>query len=389
MAKIIVVVTELDLGGVTTSAINFCNEMAKRGNEVTLLNMNKGEAYPQRLCGEVEKAELSGMPVLWNLDAARLRAASLPQKLWLVLIAVFKKILNRCNKWYNVAFFRYQVAGQYDIAIAFRQCNPCYYFTLNCIQAKSKVAFIHGHYESVGKISTFDRFFEKFDVVNCVSKACCAEFKQHYPEIEDKFSVVYNMFPVEEIENLSLEEATVSINRNRFTIVTVSRIENVSKGTERIAEICVQLEKLGFEFTWYVLGDGPDFKENVRFVQENGLEDRLVYCGAVSNPHAIVRKCDLSVLPTRGEAYSMTVIESQIVGTPIVVARYDGVEEAVQHGISGLIAEQSVESLSEMIAACIQNRGRILDTMRLNLQKMHFDNENAYRQFMQTIDAVE
>lgn len=59
------------------------------------------------------------------------------------------------------------------------------------------------------------------------------------------------------------------------------------------------------------------------------MAEYLVYCNAVKNPHAIVAKCNLSVLPTRGEAYSMTVIESQILGVPIVVSAYDGVEEAV------------------------------------------------------------
>ena len=113
-----------------------------------------------------------------------------------------------------------------------------------------------------------------------------------------------------------------------------------------------------------------------------------MYCGSVSNPHAFVKNCDLSVLPTRGEAYSMTVIESQIVGTPIVVAKYDGVEEAVQMYKSGLIAEQTIESMTDMIAMCIQNKDGILDIMRSNLKKKCFDNENAYWQFIQTIDAV-
>lgn len=389
MAKIIVVMPDMDLGGITTSVINFCNKLVEKGNEVSFLNMNNRQEYSGSISDKVRKVQLSGMSIMWNLDVSKMRKASFFQKIWLTPVAVVKKIQNRRHKWLDFVFYQYQVSGEYDIAVAFRQCSPCYYFTLNCIQAKTKVAFIHGNLQTMGDVSSFEHFFEEFDVVNCVSKACCDGFRKQYPEIAQKFSFVYNMFPTEEIRKRALEDPIISLAKDNFLIVTVSRIENETKGTDRIIEICKLLKEHGHRFIWYVLGDGPDFKENVREVKAAGLEDRLVYCSSVSNPHAIVKNCDLSVLPTRGEAYSMTVIESQIVGTPIVVAKYDGVEEAVQVYKSGLIAEQTIESMTDMIAMCIQNRDGILDIMRSNLKKMCFDNENAYWQFMQTIDAVE
>ena len=388
MAKIIVVVPDMDLGGITTSVINFCNELVEKGNVVSFLNMNNGQGDSGELSDKVRRLRLSGMPAMWNLDASKMREASFFQKIWLAPIAVVKKIQNRRHKWLDFIFYRYHVSEEYDIAVAFRQCSPCYYFTLNCIQAKTKVAFIHGNLQTMGDVSSFEHFFKEFNVVNCVSKACRDGFRKQYPEIAQKFSFVYNMFPTEEIRRRALEQPLISLETNNFLIVTVSRIENETKGTDRIIEICKLLKEHGHQFIWYVLGNGPDFNENVRKVKAAGLEDRLVYCGSVRNPHAIVKNCDLSVLPTRGEAYSMTVIESQIVGTPIVVAEFDGVEEAVQMYQSGLIASQTIESITDMIAMCIQNQDGILDIIRSNLKKMSFNNENAYWQFMQTIDAI-
>lgn len=388
MAKIIVVVPDMDLGGITTSVINFCNELVEKGNEVSFLNMDNGQEYSGSISNKVQRVQLSGMSIMWNLDASKMRDASFFQKIWLVPVAVLKKIQNKRHKWLDFIFRGYQILGEYDVAVAFRQCSPCFYFTLNCIQAKSKVAFVHGNLRTMGDVSSFEHFFKDFDVVNCVSKACCDGFRKKYPEIAQKFSFVYNMFPTEKIRKQALEEPVISLPKDNFLIVTVSRIENKTKGTDRIIEICKLLKENGHQFIWYVLGNGPDFRENVRAVKEAGLEDRLVYCGSISNPHSIVKNCDLSVLPTRGEAYSMTVIESQIVGTPIVVAKYDGVEEAIQMYKSGLITEQTIENMTDIIAMCIQNKDGILDIMRSNLKKMCFDNENAYRQFMQTIDAV-
>ena len=43
MKKILVVVTDLNLGGVTTSVINFCNELSSRGESVHFLNMGMND----------------------------------------------------------------------------------------------------------------------------------------------------------------------------------------------------------------------------------------------------------------------------------------------------------------------------------------------------------
>lgn len=388
MAKIIIVMPDMDLGGITTSAINFCNELVKKGNEVYFLNMNNGKEYSDRFSNKVQWVRLSGWSVMWNLDAPKMREASFLERILLIPVAIIKKIQNRRQKWLKFIFNRYQVSGEYDVAVAFRQCSPCYYFTLNCIKAKFKVAFIHGNLKTMGDVSSFEHLFEKFDIVNCVSKSCRDGFKKQYPKIAQKFSFVYNMFPTEEIRKQALERPIISIEKDNFSIVTVSRIENKTKGTDRIIEICRLLKKRGHRFVWYVLGDGPDFTDNMQEVQNAGLQDILIYCGSVSNPHAIVKNCNLSVLPTRGEAYSMTIVESQIVGTPIVVAQFDGVEEAVQMYKSGLIANQTIESIADSITMCIQNQDGILDTMRSNLKKMCFDNENAYLQFMKIIEVV-
>jgi len=38
--KILVVAPDTNVGGITTSAVNFCNELSKRGNDVYFLDMS-------------------------------------------------------------------------------------------------------------------------------------------------------------------------------------------------------------------------------------------------------------------------------------------------------------------------------------------------------------
>lgn len=382
MKKVLVVVPDMNLGGVTTAVINFCNELHKRGNTVAFLNMGKENPEAEnKIHGSVRRLRLTGMASNWQLGIQDVKSAPLLKKAKLTPLAILKKLTNHSEKWLNIVFKNGCIEEEYDAAIAFRQCAPCYYFVLNCTKAKKKAAFIHGNLKSMGNVSSFEAYFGRFDSVACVSKACADGFREKYPQIQDKFSYVYNMFPVEDIKNMADAPCPISVDKAKFNIVTVSRVENASKGTERIPVICEKLKEKGYHFCWYVLGDGPDYALDKQEAHERGLDDVLLFCGAIDNPHCVVKKCDLSVLPTKGEAYSMTVIESMIVGTPIVVSRYDGVEEAVSDGIIGLIAEQSAESIGEKVALCMEKSNNVLNTMRENLRQQAFHNDKAYEQF--------
>lgn len=386
MKKILVVVSDMNLGGVTTSVINFCNELQNRGNIVHFLNMGKANSEAEaKINTEVKRLSLVGLAAKWNLGMETIRNTSVWRKLGLLPLALVKKMTNHSEKWLNIVFRNYCIEEQYDVAVAFRQCATCYYFVLNCVKSSVKLGFIHGNLKTMGNVSSFDSYFKRFDRIACVSKACRDGFRERYPQIREKFAYVYNMFPVEDIKKMASEPCPISIDKDKFNIVTVSRVENASKGIERIPVICELLKKKGYSFRWYVLGDGPDYELDKQDAHERGLDDILVFYGASDNPHCIVKNCDLSVLPTKGEAYSMTVIESMIIGTPIVVSQYDGVEEAVINGENGLVAEQSIDSLYELIANCIENQSLLQSKMHKQLKSQRFNNYIAYRQFLECV----
>ena len=389
MKKILVVVSDMNLGGVTTSVINFCNELQNRGNIVHFLNMGKANSEAEaKINTEVKRLRLVGLAAKWNLGMETIRNTSGLRKLEVLPLALVKKMTNHSEKWLNIVFRNYCIEEQYDVAVAFRQCAPCYYFVLNCVKSAVKLGFIHGNLKTMGNVSSFDSYFERFDSIACVSKACRDGFRERYPQIREKFAYVYNMFPVEDIKKTASEPCPISIDKDKFNIVTVSRVENASKGIERIPVICELLKKKGYSFRWYVLGDGPDYELDKQDAHERGLDDILVFYGASDNPHCIVKNCDLSVLPTKGEAYSMTVIESMIIGTPIVVSRYDGVEEAVLDGINGLIAEQSAESLEKKVSLCMEEGNNILKSIRENLRRQIYNNDIAYNQFIDILNEL-
>lgn len=386
MKKILVVVTDLNLGGVTTSVINFCNELSSRGESVHFLNMGMNDnAVISQMNPSIKHLRLMGLQKRWNLGAKTLKTTSGLEKMSLYPLVVIKKLTNRSEKWLNVVFHNYCIPKEYDAVVAFRQCAPCYYFALNCVNAKKKIGFIHGALEHMGDISTWDRYFPELDKIACVSKACCEEFRNKYVEQKDRFAYVYNMFPIDDIRKKAKEEPNIVFSPEKFNIVTVSRIENATKGTDRIASVCKMLKDEGLSFHWYLLGDGPDMDYVVEEINQLEIEDVITLCGVQSNPHSYVKRADLSVLPTHTEAYSMTVIESLIVGTPMILTSYPGAEEAIQDGVNGFIVEQDDKALFEKIRQCILDIEKI-EILKKSIFKKTISNDQAVNQFMSLIE---
>ncbi len=380
--KILVVVPDMLLGGVTSSAINFCKECQKRGNEVDILVMDGTESN----IPEVNQIGLKRPALLWNLSAKQLKNKSLIAKISLAAVAIIKKITNHFELWLPLVFHGFKIKGSYDVAVAYRQCAPCYYFTLKCVNARRKIAMIHGDLNFMRSTNTWDKYFPYFNKISCVSKAVTEGFKQKFQSVAEKFTTIYNMFDVEDIQGKALQTSPYSVNPSVVNIITVSRHENCHKKVDRVVKASAELRKQDVEnFHWYVVGDGPDFDYNCELANELGVSDLITFCGAMENPFALQSKCDFSVLLSATEAYGMAVIESQILGKPIIAMQYPALNEIMQDEYNGLIAEQTVFSLTQCLKKLIENE-RLRKILTENVQKDRYSNNIAYQQF---IDAVQ
>ena len=94
-----------------------------------------------------------------------------------------------------------------------------------------------------------------------------------------------------------------------------------------------------------------------------------------------MEKATFTVLPSKTEAYGMVILESIILGKPVIVSRYEAVEEVVSDGVTGLIADQSIEDLVKKIKLLISDYD-MRNTLKLNIRKLEISNDVAYNQFM-------
>lgn len=378
--NILLVLPDCSMGGIRTSAENFCKECIDKKNDVDILIMSGGELS---LNGGKYVA-MPGKSKYWNLSALDIKKATFKMPI-LSIFGVLKYLTNKRGRWLPFIFSGVELNKQYDVAIAYRQSAACYSFTLKCVNAKKKLAMIHGNLHFMPETKTWDYLLPAFDKIICVSDAVRRGFAKGFPQIADKFATVYNMFDAPSIIAKSELPSKYIVDKRFVNIISVARHDNWQKNTDRIPQACAVLKKRGINnFHWYIAGDGPHLEQNIQLAKDLGVSDLITFCGAMENPFTLQAQCDFSVLTSSTEAYSMSVIESRILKKPMIAMRYEGIEEAIEDGKSGLIAEQTIDSLCKNLELLITD-SNYRKKMQEFLINTTYSNEKAYVQFLEVL----
>ncbi len=88
-------------------------------------------------------------------------------------------------------------------------------------------------------------------------------------------------------------------------------------------------------FVW--VGEGPYRRRVLRAARALGVEEAFLLLGTRRDIPVVLRALDLFVLPSRWEAFPLTVLEAMAAGLPVVATAVGGVGEAVLAGETGLL----------------------------------------------------
>ena len=244
--KILFIISDFDMGGITSSLRNFSNLLIQKGHEVHILNLPK-IARPKDFNQNIKMIELKGRSRYWNISAKSVKNTKGIKKLALFLIGIYKKFLNKQGQWYKFIFKKSFWQG-YDVAIGFRQSPICFYLTTDKTDARRKIGFWHGDIVTMGDVSSWMHYSYPLDKLACVSKAVAEGVEKAYPLLKGKTCTVYNIFNDDEIKALSMERFE-KYEKDVFNIVTVARIEFIQKQLDWVPPICEKLKSEGFKST--------------------------------------------------------------------------------------------------------------------------------------------
>ena len=266
----------------------------------------------------------------------------------------------------------------YDVAIGFMEMwSDCYVYQK--IKAKKKIAWIHVDYQEAGLVADVDRaMLGNFDKIVLVSQDCLNSFVKLFPELSNKAVCVENILSEEnvlhraELQNVHLKK------EYNINFGTVCRID-FQKGLDRAVCAFSKLKKLGYKFTWHIIGNGEDFEQLAELIRKNDLEDRVFLYGSSDNPLPYVKEFDAFLLPSRYEGKPMAVTEAQMLGVPPVVTNYASAQKQIESGVDGLVVDNSEDGIFEGIKYVITHMDDLKKWKR-NLKRKNFRNDDAINQ---------
>src|SRR4051812_13529370 len=86
-----------------------------------------------------------------------------------------------------------------------------------------------------------------------------------------------------------------------------------------------------------LVGEGEDRPRLEAQARDAGVSSRVHFAGWADDPRPLLASFDVFVLPSRREAFPMTILEAMLAGVPVVATRVGGVAEAVVPGETGLL----------------------------------------------------
>ncbi len=136
-----------------------------------------------------------------------------------------------------------------------------------------------------------------------------------------------------------------------FRLLCVGRLAP-AKGQHILLEALALLRGRECRPTLVFVGDGPDRRSLEAHTRRLGLEDAVVFAGAVNQDHILdyYARTDAFVLPSFAEGLPVVLMEAMAMEIPCITTHITGVPELIQNGVNGLlVAAADVEGLSEAI----------------------------------------
>ena len=243
----------------------------------------------------------------------------------------------------------------YDVAIAYQQGLPTYLLKDHII-AKKKIAWINADIFSVGynKQVNYDTY-KRYNYLVTVSDILKNKLKQQWPDLGTKMYTIYDIINPNTIRSLAQKEITETFPHTSLSLLTVGRLVK-PKGYDLLLQAASILKNRNIQFTWYIIGEGPEKTFIEHEIQINDLKNYVFLLGLKENPFPYMKTCDIYVQTSKFEGFGITIAEAKILNKPIISTNYPVIYNILQDKVNGLIVDMTGEALANGIQSLSRNQ---------------------------------
>lgn len=187
-----------------------------------------------------------------------------------------------------------------------------------------------------------------YDSIVTLSPSAVTDFLELCPH-GDKLSV---------IANCTHYTPPAAIPPKKKMALYVGRMENRSKGVDKLIRIWARTEADFPDWELHLLGDGPDLKKNKAMAEELGLE-RCRFHGCC-DPEPFYREAAIICLTSYYEGFGMVLLEGMQYGCiPVAFDSYPAVHDLISHMRNGLLVPAFDEKAYARSLASLMNREQL------------------------------
>ncbi|QTV04588.1 glycosyltransferase [Faecalibacter bovis] len=224
------------------------------------------------------------------------------------------------------------------------------------IKSSKKIVWIHNDLSNIPEY-TNERLksFFKFDRILVISEKINQMFLDLAVSEDEKNKVVriYNPIDVDEIKRLAKEPCDLQKIENEPTFVSIGTVFP-QKGFDRLLRAHRRLLDEGFKHQVWIVGDGYDFPNIKKLVDELQVNNTAHLIGFKENPYPYFVKADYYILSSRYEGYPTVLFEAMTLAKPILATDVSGVREMLNDGELGHIIDNSQDAIYEGLKYFIQ-----------------------------------
>ena len=214
--------------------------------------------------------------------------------------------------------------------------------------------------------------YDKFDYLsNSINTKNIFEGKERI----DTLTVNERQYLILESSNNGITKRIVPYPKeDAYNFVCMGRLAD-AKNHENLIKAFARVVKEHSNSMLYIIGDGPLQARLNTVVNSLGLHNNVILTGNISNPFALMSKCDCFVLPSYYEGQPMVILEARCLGLSIIESDFDTVKDSMLPN-GQLIIGTSIEEIHKGLLQYIN--GEVPSTYKFDSEEYNLNIANKF-----------
>jgi len=142
---------------------------------------------------------------------------------------------------------------------------------------------------------------------------------------------------------------------NKILLISVANLVPY-KDYFSILSALSSLEKIGYDFHYLILGEGPLRVQIEKRINDYNLSDNVELFGNIPNVQDYLKIADIFIHSSKGEGCSNAILEAMAAGLPIIASDTGGTSEIVCMNNGFLFKYQDSKQIANLIMQCLEDK---------------------------------